>query len=171
MHIVTPEQSAAPAVDAYNTKSEGREYLVFGLGGEEYAVDTHYVRELRSYEMVTQLANAPDYIKGVINLRGLIVPILDMRLKLGLGTPTYDAFTVMIILNTGSGVIGIVVDSVSDVATLAPEHIKSAPVMNDTAVNDWLLGLGTINDRMLIVVDIDKFVSAPELDMVTPLAA
>ena len=105
----------------------GNEFLAFTLGREEYGIDILQVQEIRGYEPVTRIANAPDFIKGVVNLRGTIVPIVDMRIKFNLGTPTYDQFTVVIILNIAGRVVGMVVDSVSDVITLTPEQIKPAP--------------------------------------------
>ncbi|HWT71028.1 MAG TPA: chemotaxis protein CheW, partial [Oxalicibacterium sp.] len=96
--------------------SSGRplEVLAFTLGKEEYGISIQKVQELRGYETVTRIANAPDFIKGVVNLRGNIVPIIDMRIKFNLGTPTYDQMTVVVILNVANRVIGMVVDSVSD---------------------------------------------------------
>src|SRR5690606_13022606 len=112
--------------------------------------------ELRGYDTVTRIANVPDFIKGVVNLRGIIVPIVDMRIRFQLGTPTYDALTVVVIMNLTNRVVGMVVDSVSDVVTLTPEQIKPAPEMSSAVATNYLTGLGTIDDRMLILIDIDK---------------
>ena len=120
------------------------EFLAFTLGNEEYGIDILKVQEIRGYEAVTRIANAPDFLKGVINLRGIIVPIVDMRIKFNLGEPTYDQLTVVIILNIGVRVVGMVVDSVSDVMTLLPEQVRPAPEMNTTFNNDFLIGLGTL---------------------------
>ncbi|HJV80043.1 chemotaxis protein CheW [Noviherbaspirillum sp.] len=147
------------------------EVIAFTLGSEEYGIDIQRVQELRGYDAVTRLADAPDYIKGVVNLRGLIVPIVDMRIKFNIGTPTYDQFTVVIILNIAGKVIGMVVDSVSDVITLAGEEIKPAPDMGSTLNTDYLIGLGTRDDRMLILVDIDKLMSGSEIGLIQRLAA
>ena len=171
MQIINTERAVPPASAAESRKPKGREYLVFGLGGEEYALAIEQVQELRNYETATRLANAPDFIKGVINLRGIIVPIVDMRIKFGVGTSIYDASTVVIILNVGARVIGIVVDKVSDVVTLTPEQIKPAPGMNALIDADYLIGLGTIDDRMLILTDVDKLMSGPELGLINALAA
>jgi purine-binding chemotaxis protein CheW len=129
------------------------------------------VQELRGYDTVTRIANAPEHIKGVVNLRGIIVPIIDMRIKFNLGTPTYDQFTVVIILNIGSRVMGMVVDSVSDVITLKPEQIKPAPEMGSVLDTGYLIGLGTIDARMLILVDIDKLMTSSEMGLIEKLAA
>jgi purine-binding chemotaxis protein CheW len=141
------------------------EFLAFTLGNEEYGIDILKVQEIRGYEAVTRIANAPEFLKGVINLRGIIVPIVDMRIKFNLGTPTYDQLTVVIILNIGSRVVGMVVDSVSDVMTLLPEQVRPAPEMNTTFNDDFLIGLGTLEERMLILVDIEKLMSSPEMGL------
>jgi purine-binding chemotaxis protein CheW len=147
------------------------EFLSFTLGREEYGIDILKVQEIRGYDTVTGIANAPDFIKGVINLRGFIVPIIDMRIKFQLGTPTYDQFTVVIILNIAGRVVGMVVDSVSDVITLAPEQIKPAPEMGTALNTDYLIGLGTLEQRMLILVDIDRLMSSAEMGLIEKLAA
>jgi purine-binding chemotaxis protein CheW len=159
--------SQAPDAAVINTL----EYLAFRLGEEEYGIDIQTVQELRGYDTVTRIANAPDFIKGVVNLRGIIVPIIDMRIKFNLGTPTYDQFTVVIILNIGSRVVGMVVDSVSDVITLTPEQIKPAPEMGAALNTEYLTGMGAIDERMLILVDINKLMSLSEMGLIEKLAA
>jgi purine-binding chemotaxis protein CheW len=153
------------------TDSNGNEFLAFTLGKEEYGIDILKVQEIRGYEAVTRIANSPDFIKGVVNLRGIIVPIVDMRIKFQLGEPTYDQFTVVIILNISGRVVGMVVDSVSDVITLTQEQIKPAPEMGTTFDSDYLIGLGTLEQRMLILVDIDKLMSSSEMGLIDKLAA
>ncbi len=153
------------------TDSNGNEFLAFTLGKEEYGIDILKAQEIRGYEAVTRIANSPDFIKGVVNLRGIIVPIVDMRIKFQLGEPTYDQFTVVIILNIGGRVVGMVVDSVSDVITLTQEQIKPAPEMGTTFDSDYLIGLGTLEQRMLILVDIDKLMSSAEMGLIEKLAA
>jgi purine-binding chemotaxis protein CheW len=149
----------------------GQEYLAFTLGSEEYGIDILKVQEIRGYEAVTRIANAPDFIKGVINLRGIIIPVVDMRIKFKLGTPVYDQFTVVIILNIGGRIAGMVVDSVSDVTTLTPGQLKPAPEMGTAFTSDFLIGLGTIDERMLILIDIDKLMSSPEMGLSDTQAA
>jgi purine-binding chemotaxis protein CheW len=158
-------------MDKIATEEKEFEALSFTLGNEEYGVNILKVQEIRGYESVTRIANAPEYIKGVVNLRGVIVPIVDMRIKFNLGTPTYDQFTVVIILNIADHVVGMVVDSVSDVITLAPDQIKPAPEMGAELNTDYLIGLGTVDERMLILVDIDKLMSSAEIGLIQELAA
>ena len=149
----------------------GHEYLAFKLGTEEYGIDILKVQEIRGYETVTRIANAPEFIKGVINLRGIIIPVVDMRIKFNLGDPVYDQFTVVIILNINGRIVGMVVDSVSDVTTLTPEQVKPAPEMGTAFSTDYMIGLGTIDERMLILVNIDKLMSSPEMGLMDQLAA
>jgi purine-binding chemotaxis protein CheW len=168
MNAPLKESTAAAPVPA---AAGPLEVVTFTLGKEEYGIDIQRVQELRGYDAVTRIANAPEYIKGVVNLRGIIVPIIDMRIRFELGTPTYDQFTVVIVLNIGGRVMGMVVDSVSDVITLAPGQIRPAPAMGSVLDTDYLIGLGTLNDRMLILVDIDKLMSSEEMGLVEKLAA
>lgn len=151
--------------------SRALEFLSFTLGQEEYGIDIQKVQELRGYDAVTRIANAPEHIKGVVNLRGIIVPIIDMRIKFNLGAPTYDQFTVVIILNIGGRVMGMVVDSVSDVITLKPEQIRPAPSMGSVLDTEYLMGLGTLDERMLILIDLDRLMSSDEMGLIEKLAA
>ena len=141
------------------------ELLTFTLGAEEYAIDILKVQEIRGYEAVTRIANTPAFIKGVINLRGVIVPIVDMRIKFDLGEPVYNEFTVAIILNIGKRVIGVVVDSVSDVVSLAEDEIHPAPEFG-TFDTQFLLGLAIVNERMLILIDIERLMTSSEMALV-----
>jgi purine-binding chemotaxis protein CheW len=143
------------------------EFLAYRLGKEEYGIDIQKVQELRGYDAVTAIANAPAHIKGVVNLRGIIVPIIDMRIKFNLGDPVYDQFTVVIILNLAGRIVGMVVDSVSDVITLEASQIRPAPAMGANVETDYLLGMGTIDERMLILVDIDRLMASAEIGLVT----
>ena len=149
----------------------GQEFLAFTLGKEEYGIDILKVQEIRGYESVTRIANAPEFIKGVINLRGIIVPIVDMRIKFNLGEPRYDQFTVVIILSIAGRVVGMVVDSVSDVTTLQPEQIRPAPEMGTALNTDYLVGLGTLEERMLILLDIERLMSSAEMGLIDRAAA
>ena len=162
---------SVPQAAAVGSVPSPLEFLAFNLGQEEYGIDLHKVQELRGYGVVTHLANAPDYLKGVMNLRGIIVPIIDMRIKFNLGVPTYDQFTVVIVLNIGSRVMGLVVDSVSDVVALEPDQVKPAPQMGAIVATDYLLGLGAIDERMLILLDIDKLMNSDEIGLLEKLAA
>ena len=146
------------------------EFLSFRLGGEEYGIDILRVQEIRSYEAPTRIANAPHFIKGVVNLRGVIVPIVDLRLKLACDTADYTDFTVVIVLNIRGRVIGAVVDSVSDVLTLDAESIKPVPQMNASLDTGFIMGMGCFKsddvERMLILTDIEGLMIGAELGLV-----
>ena len=161
--IATPTSSANASA---GKDIAGREFLAFTLGSEEYGIDILKVQEIRGYEAVTRIANAPEFIKGVINLRGIIIPVVDMRIRFKLGTPTYDQFTVVIIAGR---VVGMVVDSVSDVTTLSPDQVKAAPEMGTAFNSQYLMGLGTLDERMLILIDIDKLMSSSEMGLIENL--
>lgn len=149
----------------------GMEFLAFTLGEENYGIDILAVQEIRAYEKVTGIANTPDFIKGVINLRGVIVPIVDMRIKFKLANVAYNQFTVVIVLNVCGRVIGMVVDGVSDVISLIPEQIHPKPEFGSSLDTEYLIGLGTVNDRMIILVDIERLMSAKDMALIEKAAA
>jgi purine-binding chemotaxis protein CheW len=146
-------------------KAANGEYLTFRLGEEEYGIDILRVQEIRSYEPPTRIANAPPFLKGVVNLRGVIVPIVDLRLKLGCPTAEYNHFTVVIVLNVRGRVVGAVVDSVSDVLELAGEAIRPAPSLNATVDAGHITGIGSVADRMLILMDIEALMCSPDMGL------
>ncbi len=156
--------------DARSTETR-RELLLFRLGQEEYGIDILRVQEIRRYEAVTRLVNTPEHIKGVINLRGTIVPIVDLRIKFNLPVVTYDEFTVVVILNVAKRVIGIVVDAVSDVVSIVEEDLKPAPEFGAQIDDDYLDGLATVDDRMIIVLDIESLITTPELGLIDEASA
>ena len=147
------------------------EFLTFKLGSEEYGIEILKVQEIRCYEAVTHIANAPEFIKGVVKLRGIIVPIVDMRIKFNLGKAEYDQFTVVIILNVAGRVVGMVVDGVSDVISLGPEQIRPAPDFSaSTFDTQYITGLGTLDARMLILVDVEKLMSGSDMALMDAMA-
>ncbi|MBV1777006.1 chemotaxis protein CheW [Burkholderiaceae bacterium DAT-1] len=147
------------------------EVLIFALGQEEYGLDILKVQEIRGYEAVTRIANAPTHIKGVVNLRGAIVPIVDLRLKFNLPEPVYNEFTVVIILNVKNRVVGIVVDGVSDVLHIAGDQCRPAPEFGAAVQSDYIEGLATVEDRMIILVNIEKMMSAEDMGLFDEVAA
>jgi len=154
-----------------NIKEIAIEALAFKLGDEEYGVDILKVQEIRGHDPVTRIANAPDFIKGVVNLRGIIVPIVDLRQRFHLDIRDNDQLTVVIVLNIANRVIGMVVDSVSDVIRIGRDDIRPAPQMGTAFDANFLLGLGTIDDRMLILIDIERLLSSEELGLIERAAA
>lgn len=142
------------------------QYLVFSLGEEEYAIDILKVQEIRGYEKVTRITSAPAFIKGVTNLRGVIVPIIDLRIKFNLDKVEYVDETVVIVVNVGQRVVGIVVDGVSDVMTLTADHMKPAPEFTQAVSSDYISGLASLSDRMLVIVDIEKLLTSQEMALI-----
>lgn len=142
-----------------------RQYLTFKLDREEYGIDILKVQEIRGYEAPTRLSHAPDFIKGVVNLRGTIVPIVDMRLRFGCAAASYTSFTVVIVLHLKQRVVGVVVDSVSDVVQLKPAQIRAAPDVDSALGHDAVLGLGALEDRMLILMDIERLMAGVDMGL------
>ncbi|MBS1212930.1 MAG: chemotaxis protein CheW [Proteobacteria bacterium] len=157
--------------DKSDQGGHGSEWLTLTLGDEEYGVAILKVQEIRGYETVTRIANAPPFIKGVINLRGEIVPIVDMRIKFNLGNVTYNDLTVVIVLNISDRVIGMVVDGVSDVISLSAEQIRPPPEMGAALDTKYIIGMGTVDNRMIILVDIEKLMSAEDMALFEQAAA
>ena len=142
-----------------------QEFLTFRLGDEEYGIDILKVQEIRGYDAITQISNAPEFIKGVVNLRGTIVPIVDMRIKFRLGQATYDQFTVVIILNVDTRIVGIVVDGVSDVLSLSSDQMRPTPGLGSMIDIEFITGLGSIDERMLILFDIAKLMNSVSMGL------
>jgi purine-binding chemotaxis protein CheW len=148
----------------------GREFLTFRLGAEEYGIEILKVQEIRGWENPTAIANTPQFIKGVINLRGTIVPIVDLRLKFGLSNATYNDLTVVIIISVARRVVGIVVDAVSDVVTLMPQQVRPAPEFGAALDTRFITGLGTLGERMLILADIERLMTSRDMQLVAQAA-
>jgi purine-binding chemotaxis protein CheW len=150
---------------AGTAKAVTSEFLTFRLGAEEYGIDILRVQEIRSYEAPTRIANAPSFIKGVVNLRGVIVPVVDLRIKLNCDKVEYNGFTVVIVLNVHGRVVGAVVDSVSDVLELSQDLIKPAPEMNATVDTGFVTGIASVGERMLILMDIETLMSSADMGL------
>ncbi len=161
-----PPPAGLPALDA------PAKFLSFELGTETYGIDIGQVQEVRSYERATPLPNAPAWLLGVTNLRGTIVPIIDLRTRLGMAAP-FDARTVTAVLTLSTRCVGLVVDAVSDVVTLAPESIKPAPALEAHGNVDasFIQGIASVDDRMLILVDITALLSAEDAGGALSMAA
>jgi len=162
------QQNANVAIEMpedMNATAAVQEFLTFRLGDEEYGIDILKVQEIRGYDAITQISNAPEFIKGVVNLRGTIVPLVDMRIKFRLGQATYDQFTVVIILNVDTRIVGIVVDGVSDVLSLSNDQMRPTPGLGSVIDIEFITGLGRIDDRMLILVDIAKLMNSVSMGL------
>jgi purine-binding chemotaxis protein CheW len=166
MDMINDARRIASHESARAATAAGGEFLTFRLGAEEYGIDILKVQEIRSYEQPTRIANAPSFIKGVVNLRGVIVPIVDLRLKLGCDSNDYNSFTVVIVLNVRGRVVGAVVDSVSDVLELSRDSIKPAPEMASAVDTSFITGISSVNDRMLILMDIEELMASAEMGLI-----
>ena len=164
MQIIETQPAERQAAAA--PRARAREFLAFNLGTEEFGIDILKVQDIRCYEKPTRMAGVPEFIKGVVNLRGVIVPTVDLRIKFGLDSAEYNQFTVVIVLNVSGRVVGIVVDGVSDVTSLEPEQIKPAPDFSAQAGTAHVIGLGTIEERMLILLDIERLMCDPSMGLV-----
>ena len=169
MDMITDARQVAQHEAARSANALGGEFLTFRLGAEEYGIDILKVQEIRSYEQPTRIANAPAFIKGVVNLRGVIVPIVDLRLKLSCETAEYNSFTVVIVLNVKGRVVGAVVDSVSDVLALDSDSIKPAPEMSSAIDTGFITGIGSVADRMLILMDIEGLMASQEMGLINSI--
>lgn len=152
-----------------------QQYLTFMLDGEEYGVDILRVQEIKGWDRVTPIPNTPAFIRGVLNLRGTIVPIIDLRMRFNLQRLEYGPTTVVIMLKVISGkdksrVMGIVVDGVSDVYNMPDEDIKPSPDFGSAVDTAFLRGLATVNEKMVIVLDIDHMLNSNELAMLDSTA-
>jgi len=152
------------------TGGDAKEYLTFVLGEEEYGLEILKVQEIRGYDTVTKIANTPDFIKGVINLRGRIVPIVDLRIKFNLGNVEYNEFTVVIILNLHGRIVGMVVDGVSDVMNLQSSQIRAVPDIVASIDTKYILGLASVDERMFILVDIEQLMTSREMELLDSAA-
>ena len=166
MDMITDAAQVARHEAARAAMHASGEFLTFRLGAEEYGIDILRVQEIRSYEAPTRIANAPAFIKGVVNLRGVIVPIVDLRLKLGCDSAEYNNFTVVIVLNVKGRVVGAVVDSVSDVLELGADSIRPAPEISSAVDSGFITGIGSVNDRMLILMDIESLLASADMGLI-----
>lgn len=165
--VATPETVAMAIENRANIQAGVRQYLTFTLGGESYGVDILRVQEIRGWTPVTCIPNTPAYLRGMLNLRGSIVPIVDMRMRFNLEHAEFTPVTVVIVLTVegarGSRVIGVVVDSVSDVLDVTPGEIKPSPDFGGAIDTDFIKGLATANDEMVMLLDVDKMLTDDEI--------
>lgn len=160
-------ESALNVSNSYDTL----EFLAFTLGAEEYGIHLDNVQELRRYGSVVPVANKPPFIKGTVNLRGVVAPVIDIRGKFNLRPLDCNEATVVLIININGRVIGMIVDSVSDVVTVTMDQLRPAPIMGSTLSKEYLLGLGITDDRMLVLINIDRLMSGDDIGLVERLVA
>ena len=174
--------TASPGAVPVRRLAAGGEYLSFRIGEEEYGIDTLKVQEIRSYEEPTRIAGSMPFLKGVLNLRGVIVPIIDLRLKLGAAEVRFDPFTVSIILSVQGRMVGVIVDSVSDVVQLKAQDILPAPSLQGSGAAEFIIGMAPLSqgggasadgpgDRLLILADVERLLSSSDLGLIDGLCS
>ena len=147
------------------------QFLTFRLDGQEYGIAILKVQEIKGWDRMTPIPNSPPYVKGVLNLRGVIVPVFDLRLRFGLPETARDAFTVIIVVNIGGRLAGIVVDAVSDVINVSPEQQCATPEYEGQQNREFIKGLAQVEDKLLILLDIDRLVNPEALEMTESAAS
>jgi len=152
-----------PKTTAGDSGAANQQFLTFKLAGEEYGVGILTVQEIRGWSSVTAIPHSPKWLLGVINLRGVVVPIIDLRIRFNLDRADFNESTVVIILNLVDRVVGVVVDAVSDVITLNDAQIKPAPALGSNTDTSHIIGFGTLDDRMRILLDVERIVPGGDL--------
>ena len=147
------------------------QFLTFRLDGQEYGISILKVQEIKGWDKMTPIPNSPPYVKGVLNLRGVIVPVFDLRLRFGLPETVRDAFTVIIVVNIGGRMAGIVVDAVSDVINVSLEQQCAAPEYEGQQNREFIKGLAQVEDKLLILLDIDRMVNPEALEQSEAVAS
>ena len=145
--------------------------LTFRLSDQDYGIAIHKVQEIREWTKVTPLPNSPSYIKGMLNLRGAIVPVIDLRMRFGLETLERDSFTVIIVVNVGGRLAGIVVDAVSDVVSVDPGQRRALPEFEGQANRRFIEGLAQVDDRLMVLLNVDQLITSEDLTPVVLTAA
>ena len=145
--------------------TDGNQYLTFALGHEQYGIEILKVQEIKGYLPPTAVPNTPGYIKGVMNLRGTIIPIVDLRAKLGLAETEYNQFTVIIVATIGSKVVGLIVDSVSDVLNIPQSDIQEAPEFGAAVDVRFIDGMAKAGEKIVMLLNMSKIIADGDLDI------
>jgi len=166
--------NTARALDHRQPQASEEQYLTFRLDGQEYGIAILKVQEIKGWDKITPIPNSPAYVKGVLNLRGVIVPVIDLRLRFGLAAAERDIFTVIIVVNIGGRLAGIVVDAVSDVINVGDGQHCAAPEYEGQKNREFIKGLAQVDDKLLILLDIERLVNPEaleETEAAAPVAA
>ncbi len=166
MSTATVEETAGKV----GLDADSEQYLTFDLADEHYGVDILKVQEIKGYTAVTKIPNTPSYMTGVLNLRGTIVPIVDLRLKFGMEPTEPTSFTVIVVVNVGKRVMGFLVDAVSDVLELASKDIQPPPELGSKVDITFVSGIGNCNDRLVTLLDIDRVLTDAEVEAATAVS-
>lgn len=154
----------AHALDQKTLQTGEEQFLTFRLDGQDYGMTILKVQEIKGWDKITPIPNSPAYIKGVLNMRGVIVPVIDLRLRFGLPEAERDAFTVIIVANVGGRLAGIVVDAVSDVVNIGAEQLCDAPAYEGQEHREFIKGLAQVDGKLLVLLDVDHMVNSDALD-------
>jgi purine-binding chemotaxis protein CheW len=154
------------AITSADYKGLSSQYVTFLLGNETYGISILKLSEIIAYQSCTTIPNVPSFIKGVLNLRGNVVPVIDLRERFSMEKKAYDQFTVIMILNVSGRIMGLVVDAVSDVITLPRDAVKPRPNFSTGISLDFIQGMGVKDNKFIILLDVDKLLSDEELNMV-----
>lgn len=161
----------ARALDQRTPQSGEEQFLTFRLDGQDYGMPILKVQEIKGWDKITPIPNSPAYVKGVLNLRGVIVPVIDLRLRFGLPEAKRDAFTVVIVANVRGQLAGIVVDAVSDVINFCTEQLCDAPAYEGQQNREFIKGLAQVDGKLLVLLDVDRMVDPNSLDKTAPAAS
>lgn len=148
----------APAAEPHAFAADGSQYLTFRLADEEYGLEILRVQEIKGYSKVTPLPNTPPEVRGVMNLRGAVVPILDLRTRFGLAGAEYTRFTVIIVVTVGAKIVGLVVDAVSDVLNVAASEVVPTPDLGAGVDTSYMTGMARTGDRLITLLNVNRLV-------------
>ena len=146
-------------LDEENEDTQKDKYLTFRVGEEDYGIEIRHVTEIIGIQKITAVPDMPEFVKGVINLRGKIIPVIDMRRRFGLEDRDYDERTCIIVVNVSEGVLGLVVDTVNEVADIPESHVEPSPEINKGGTNMMIWGLGKVGEEVKILLDVNKLLS------------
>ena len=158
-----------PQPGSLHFTEESNQYLTFTLGREEYGIELLKVQEIRGYSAITPIPNTPAHFKGVMNLRGTVIPVVDLRSKFAMEAVEYTKFTVIIVASVADKIVGLVVDAVSDVLTVSSQNIRPTPDFGARAATRFITGLASVGDHLAVLLDIEKLVSGDELAGLEPV--
>ncbi len=166
MEEVSQDKNQQNYMNVGRETEETSQHVTFSLGGEEYGIEITKVQEIIGYQGFTRIPNVPEFIRGVLNLRGTVVPVVDLRKKFAMEEKEYNKFTVIIILEAVERIMGIIVDAISDVVTLATKDIQEAPSFAVNVRTDFISGMGKRDGKLIILLDMDKVLSHEELEII-----
>jgi purine-binding chemotaxis protein CheW len=158
------------ATDSMASAADNGQFLTFTLQNEEYGIEILKVQEIKGFSKITPIPNAPSFVRGVMNLRGTVVPIIDLRARFAMTEKEYDQFTCIIVVNVGTRVVGLVVDTVSDVLNIPNDSIAEPPELASVGDSSCITGMGKLGERIVMLLDTARLVGVEELSAETTAA-